>query len=496
MMRCSSLVKYLTQTMWTRLSRGGAIFVLIGVLSLALGAPAWSDDSEKEATSDAIDAAVESLLIDPKFSAELFKDQRAPQKTLPDEEEAVAGDGGSMPAVAEEEVEEETKETDEKPDPAPDDAAEADTDALKKKVRTALGVYYRRHLNTRDHTPWEVFHQIIAFGPETLVRKGGPQGEKVDAVRWLCDNKPSRGMQLMHLERGKMALRRAKGVQGHYGQFLAILAQRDIPRDYPIEIDGRKFTVEDLIRTEQRTCRAGEELTFKLMAFMHYLEPDAKWKNDRGETWTIERVLRDEIGSPIRGAACGGTHRLMGISYAVNRRKELEQPIDGEYLRADKYLRDYHRYAFSLQNEDGSFSTEWFAGRGNREIKDRKLQTTGHITEWLAYSVPEEHLSDPRMAKAIDFLATLLLEDRRAEWKIGPLGHSLHALALYDERVFIAGENETSPVAEETKASTVEGDEALSDAEPDAVDAEKQTAEVDEPGDQEAAASTEPAKLK
>ncbi|MDZ4781858.1 MAG: hypothetical protein SGJ19_16530 [Planctomycetia bacterium] len=477
--------------MWFRLSRGGAIFVLIGLLTLAVGAPAWSDDPDQEDQPNALDEAVESLLIDPKFSAELFKDQRAPQKTLPDDEEAVAGDGGSMPAVAED-----AEETEEAPDKASVESTAPAVDALKKKVRTALGVYYRRHLNTRDHTPWEMFHQIIAFGPETLVHKGGPQGEKVDAVRWLCDNKPSRGMQLMHLERGKMALRRAKGVQGHYGQFLAILAQRDIPRDFPIVVEGRKFTVEDLIRTEQRTCRAGEELTFKLMAFMHYLEPGAKWKNDRGETWTIERVLRDEIGSPIRGAACGGTHRLMGISYAVSRRKELDQPIDGEYLRADKYLRDYHRYAFSLQNEDGSFSTEWFAGRGNRELKDRKLQTTGHITEWLAYSVPEEHLDDPRMAKAIDFLATLLLEDRRAEWKIGPLGHALHALALYDERVFVTAENEALPMADVAKAAVGEGDKALSDAELDAIETAKKSAEIDEPDDQDAAASTESATRK
>jgi hypothetical protein len=44
------------------------------------------------------------------------------------------------------------------------------------------------------------------------------------------------------------------------------------------------------------------------------------------------------------------------------------------------------------------------------------------------------------MAKAIDFLATLLREDTNAEWKIGPLGHALHALALYDARVFVAKE--------------------------------------------------------
>jgi len=456
-----------------------------GGVSLFLGA--WlicatdvrGDEPGEAKSAEALDAAVESLVIDPKFSAELFRDPVKPQKTLPDEEEAVAGDGGNMPAVEPDEVTEIAAGKGEAAETSADTPA-SDAESLKQKVRKTLGTYYRRNLNTRDHTPWEVFHQIVAYGPETLVRRGGPRGEKVDAVRWLCDNQPCRGMRLMHLERGKMALRRAKGVQGHYGQFLAILAQHQIPRDYGIEIELRRFTVEDLIRTEQRTCRAGEELTFKLIAFMHYLEPGASWKNDRGETWTVERILRDEINAPIRGAACGGTHRLMGLSYAVRRRQDLGQPMDGEYLRADKYLRDYHRYAFSLQNDDGSFSTEWFAARGNREIKDRKLQTTGHITEWLAYSIPDEHLDDPRMAKAIDFLATLLLEDPNAEWKIGPLGHALHALALYDQRVFVAAEQE--PAEDETEPPAAEPgakpDESLDTAEGagEANEAEESTA--------------------
>lgn len=438
--------------------RGAFLLVAMCAASFAYG-----DDPAPDNVSDAVDEAAEAQVIDPAFSAELFRERDKGQKTLPDDEEAVAGDGGKMPVeedATSEAIAESTPST-----PTTPAAPEAETEKdgltpelreLREKVRKTLGYYYRRKLNTRDHTPWEVFHQIVAYGPETQVRQGGPKGAPVDAVRWLCDNRASHGQKLMHLERGKLALGRAKGIQGHYGQFLAILAQHDMPRETPLTVDGRKFTVEDLIKTEQRTCRAGEELTFKLIAFMHYLEPGAQWKNDRGEMWTIERILRDEIESPIRGAACGGTHRLMGISYAVRRREELEQPMDGQYGRAQTYLLDYHRYAFSLQNDDGSFSTEWFAGRGNRDNRDRKLQTSGHITEWLAYSLPEEHLRDPRMVKAIDFLTTTLNSDRQAEWAIGPLGHALHALALYDQRVFIAAEDvERAPTADEAKEPEV-----------------------------------------
>jgi hypothetical protein len=42
--------------------------------------------------------------------------------------------------------------------------------------------------------------------------------------------------------------------------------------------------------------------------------------------------------------------------------------------------------------------------------------------------------------------------DRKAAWAIGPLGHGLHALALYDERVFIAAENGDGKLARRPSA--------------------------------------------
>ena len=50
----------------------------------------------------------------------------------------------------------------------------------------------------------------------------------------------------------------------------------------------------------------------------------------------------------------------MGYSYALKKRIQRGQPVTGDFLRAQTYLRDYHRYTFGLQNPDGSFSTAWF----------------------------------------------------------------------------------------------------------------------------------------
>jgi len=66
----------------------------------------------------------------------------------------------------------------------------------------------------------------------------------------------------------------------------------------------------------------------------------------------------------------------------------------------------------------------------------RRLETTGHILEWLVFSLPDDELTSPRTVKSVEFLANLLWEKRDREWEVGPKGHALHALALYDERVF------------------------------------------------------------
>ncbi len=88
-------------------------------------------------------------------------------------------------------------------------------------------------------------------------------------------------------------------------------------------------------------------------------------------------------------------------------------------------------------------------GPGARSDIDRRLQTTGHILEWLAFSLPEEELKKTQMIKAANYLSGILLSMPHHDWEIGPLGHALHALAIYDERLFKASEEAAQvPVAE------------------------------------------------
>jgi len=96
----------------------------------------------------------------------------------------------------------------------------------------------------------------------------------------------------------------------------------------------------------------------------------------------------------------------------------------------------YQKHAFKLQNSDGSFSTKWLERREASPDVGRRLQTTGHILEWLIFSLPEEDLTHPRVVKSVDYLTTVLLNNRGKDWEMGHRGHALRALVLYNERVF------------------------------------------------------------
>ncbi len=308
---------------------------------------------------------------------------------------------------------------------------------LRNRIRAVLKGYYRKPLMSRENDPWEVMHGMLAYGVYSRVHDGGPNGELITSVGWLCYNKPCKGQTMLYVTpAGELRAKYGVGLQGHLGQFLAMLAQCHVSPDYPIRVGGHEFTIHDLIEAEKKTCYPKSELTFKLIALQHYADLNDKWVNDQGLDWDFPRLLREELAQPIRGAACGGTHRLSGLSLTVKTRLRRGEPLDGEYQRAAEFVKRYQQYAFRLQNRDGSLSTSWFRGSGDEDDINRRIKTTGHILEWLCYSLSDEELREQRTIRAVTYLANLMYSNYDNDWEIGPRSHATHALLLYDERVF------------------------------------------------------------
>lgn len=307
---------------------------------------------------------------------------------------------------------------------------------LERPIEQCLQYYYQRPENARERTPWGMLHAILPYGLDATI-DAGPR--RYNAIAWLSGNNPCRNLRLLSVSRGgRIEARTGVGLQGHQAQLLAILAQVGVPKNYPLHVNGRRFTVSDLIESEMAACRTGQELTFTLIGLSHYLPTDSTWKASDGQPWDFERLIREELGQPVVGAACGGTHRLMGLSYALAQRRREGLPEDGQWNRAAIFINDFVDYAWRLQNRDGSFSTQWFEGREDNNDLDRKLQTSGHIMEWLVFNATEEQLQDERVDRGIAFLAGAMLSGRGNQWQVGPKGHALRAMSLYHRRVFVS----------------------------------------------------------
>jgi hypothetical protein len=256
---------------------------------------------------------------------------------------------------------------------------------------------------------------------------GGPAGDLVNAIGWSNMGGRCRGQVMLAATDDRLVALKGVGVQGHSAQYLAILAQCRVAANSPVTLQSKSFTVADLIEEEKLSCKAGTELTFALIGLAHYLPTDARWQSRDGVAWSLEKLVEEEIVQPIRGAP-----------YGCQRRLRATGSLDGAYLRADKYVRDYQNFTLAkLQNRDGSFSTEWFKYPADRDDDiDRKIQTTGHILEWLVASLDQERLYEPRIVAATEFLVSALAREPAREWKLGPLGHALHALNVYQERAW------------------------------------------------------------
>ncbi|MFK7738507.1 MAG: hypothetical protein AB8B50_20950 [Pirellulaceae bacterium] len=281
--------------------------------------------------------------------------------------------------------------------------------------------------------PWALMHASLPFGVETEVVAGN---RRVNALGWMCYNGVCARQRMFQATKNGFRTNVGPGMQGHEGQFLAILAQSRVQADYPIKIGRKSYTIQDLVRYEMATCRERTELTFKLIGLSHYLEPNQRWRDNRGRTWNLEKMVADEMSQPVNGVACGGTHRLMGLSYAIIERQRAGLPITGTWAKAEAYLNNYVNYTMTLQNPDGSFSTNWFEGRGNKPDMERKVQTTGHMLEWLIYTLPDDYLRSPRIQKSVEYLLSTVGRQPEYNWPIGPRGHALRALVLYNQRVF------------------------------------------------------------
>jgi len=332
--------------------------------------------------------------------------------------------------------------------------------ALRDRVRRTLAAGSNPPPGTRESTPLEIVHYCLAFGCDATVRNAADGNRPVNAFGCLAWNFSCGGYRLMLSDGRQMMARVGYGLQQRPGQFLAVLAQSGVPHDYEIRIGEHHGTVADLVEYEKLDCRRAMDLSAKLIGLSFYVEANQTWENQLGETWSVARIVEEELNRKVTGGKPELTDQLLGLSYAVGRRIQQKLPLEGQFARANKYVVEYQKYASELQNPDGSWHPRLFLLKGTSNDRVGLLRSNGRILEWLALSLPKDRLEDPHVVSSVAYV-TGLLNSRNSQRGSTALTaaetadrmHALRALSIYDQRYFKPRDRQ-GPVPEAKKSVT------------------------------------------
>ncbi|HTQ38546.1 MAG TPA: ADP-ribosylation factor-directed GTPase activating protein isoform b [Pirellulales bacterium] len=319
-----------------------------------------------------------------------------------------------------------------------------------------------RTLNTRDHNAWQIMHGILAYGHDLKIEH---DGQMIGALDWLLNGGDLHGWELepgdhgvkAHLEPGSMA------AQGHPDQWVGILSQVGVKPDDKLVVQGKVYKVEDLATQAQWDLYPGMEACWTLWTVSTFYPYDHTWVDKDGEQWNTERLEAMEADAPVVGekASCGGTHRLYGLTIALNHYMEqtgkTPDQLTGGWQKAHNVIQDCVRKAREFQQPDGNFSTSFFVRPGSSADVKVTLHATGHTLEWLDVALTKEQLQEPWVTAAVNRLCQLLEDNANRQLDCGALYHAARGLKLYREKVFGPRDSQ-SPIVARAPADSHGGD--------------------------------------
>ena len=318
---------------------------------------------------------------------------------------------------------------------------------LQKRIANVLDENLSgRLLSAKTNAAWQIMHGVIAYGDRLPLEL---DGNRQNTLGFLLNGGIVNGWELAPGDdlpsTGKVGLkaRLEPGSyigQGHVDQWLAILAQVDIPLTRKVEARSKEFTVLDWARQAQWDVSDNPvfEYSWTIIALTRYFPDEQEWKAKDGKTWTFEPLAAFESKQDLSQSPCGGMHRLMGLAHAVQFRKRHDGDFNGGWKLAQDKVTDSIDRIRRFQNRDGSFSTNHTERPGTSADLSTMISSTGHTLEFLSFAVSSEQLKDAWMVRAADRLCVLLEAAKDADLDCGGLYHALNGLKLYYSRRYEA----------------------------------------------------------
>jgi hypothetical protein len=308
---------------------------------------------------------------------------------------------------------------------------------LKERLQAAI-----RNVRQRDllvsNSFWTIFHGILGVGSDATLLDPD-SGLRVNAIDYIRRGGSIRGLKFLPTPTGLDVRTGPQFVgQGHQDQFVAEMAQWGMPLDATFQVDGKQYTFADFIRhaKARASVSSDQELSWAVLILGQYVGTDIRWTNGNGEELKFEDLVRYELNQPIDTAACGGTHRLFGLSWVYHLHLQKGGATTGVWKDVADNVKHYQQLARKYQNPDGSLSTSYLNGPGDARDMQARIGTTGHVLEWLALSLSDEELRSPWVQQATSALSVMILDSQGSPVEGGSLYHAAHGLQIYHDRVF------------------------------------------------------------
>jgi hypothetical protein len=228
--------------------------------------------------------------------------------------------------------------------------------------------------------------------------------------------------------------------QGHQDQFIAEMVQWGLPKETKFRVGGKDYTFADFINhCKMRAsvkAKPPQELSWAVVVIGTHYGTNASWVNADGDKVHFEDLVNEEVNAPVNDAACGGTHRLFGLTWAYHLHLQKGGKTEGVWKKVADKLEIHKLLAKKFRNGDGTFSTGFFKGPENMPDEGKRINTTGHILEWLALAMTEEELRAPWVQDAANALTALIFNTAERGMDGASLYHAVHGLLIYYDRLY------------------------------------------------------------
>lgn len=208
---------------------------------------------------------------------------------------------------------------------------------------------------------------IASFGKSPFVRTRR-------GVRYLLSNDP-----IFHSDVG----------EAHRDQCLATFAALGLPLETPITLEGRQYSVTDLLSESMANFSFDQrELAWSALAYTKYLPPKKEWVSRFGERTSFSQLANHLIHRDPNTESCAGTHifqALVQIDVADADYRILDDETRSEL---DAFLTTTLDDLTRRQHEDGSWDWRWSDSINDTDSLSpfaKNLLVTGHLAEVLLF---------------------------------------------------------------------------------------------------------------